>query len=112
MMYYPIVIHKSPDSIYGVTVPDLLGCFSAGETIEEAIEQAGEAVRAHIDMLLAAGVGIPKPQGIGIHWANPDYADGLFARVSALDMEAQAAYDEGASRYRSALSCLALDHSS
>lgn len=86
-MYYPIVIHKSPDSIYGVTVPDLPGCFSAGETIEEAIEQAGEAVRSHIDMLLADGVGIPAIQDIGIHWANPDYADGLFARVSVLDQD-------------------------
>jgi predicted RNase H-like HicB family nuclease len=36
-MYFPIAIHKDPDSDYGVTVPDLPGCFSAGSTIDEAI---------------------------------------------------------------------------
>ena len=35
-MRYPIVIHKDPESCYGVTVPDLPGCFSAGNTVEEA----------------------------------------------------------------------------
>lgn len=36
-MRYPIVIHKAPSSDYGLTIPDLPGCFSAGSTIEEAI---------------------------------------------------------------------------
>ncbi|MDW8232800.1 MAG: type II toxin-antitoxin system HicB family antitoxin, partial [Roseiflexaceae bacterium] len=30
-MRYPVVVHKDPESDYGVTVPDLPGCFSAGE---------------------------------------------------------------------------------
>jgi hypothetical protein len=29
-MNYPVVIHKDKDSDYGVTVPDLSGCFTAG----------------------------------------------------------------------------------
>ena len=36
-MRYPIVIHKDETSDYGVVFPDLPGCFSAGDTIEEAI---------------------------------------------------------------------------
>ena len=44
-MRYPVVIHKDVESVYGVTVPDLPGCFSAGETLEEAIESAQEAHR-------------------------------------------------------------------
>ena len=39
-MRFPIVIHKDAGSAYGVTVPDLPGCFSAGDTLEEAIESA------------------------------------------------------------------------
>ena len=35
-MKYPVVLHKDEDSDYGVTVPDVPGCFSAGETIDEA----------------------------------------------------------------------------
>ncbi len=36
-MNYPVVIHKDKNSDYGVTVPDLPGCFSAGTTMEEAL---------------------------------------------------------------------------
>ncbi len=38
-MRYPVLVHKDPESDYGVTVPDLPGCFSAGETLNEAREQ-------------------------------------------------------------------------
>ena len=51
-MQYPVVIHKDVESIYGVTVPDLPGCFSAGETLEEAGESAQEAIACHLEGLL------------------------------------------------------------
>jgi len=38
VMHYPIVVHKDSESDYSVTVPDLPGCFSAGETLDEALE--------------------------------------------------------------------------
>ena len=44
LTYYPVVIHKDNNSDYGVTVPDLPGCFSAGSSIEEALQQVKEAV--------------------------------------------------------------------
>jgi len=47
-MQYPVVIHKDVESICGVTVPDLPGCFSAGETLEEAVESAQEAIACHL----------------------------------------------------------------
>ena len=43
-MRYPVVMHKDEESGYGVSVPDLPGCFSAGETLEDAIESVHEAV--------------------------------------------------------------------
>jgi len=42
-MHYPIVIHKDPDSDYGIIVPDIPGCFSSGSTYEEALN-LGERV--------------------------------------------------------------------
>ncbi|MCF6270740.1 MAG: type II toxin-antitoxin system HicB family antitoxin [Melioribacteraceae bacterium] len=33
-MKFPIIIHKDPESDYGVTVPDLPGCYSAGSTLD------------------------------------------------------------------------------
>lgn len=41
-------LHKDADSDWGVTVMDLPGCFSAGETLVEALENAGDAIRVHL----------------------------------------------------------------
>ena len=56
-MRFPVVIHKDETSGYGVTVPDLPGCFSAGDSIEEAIVSGHEAIACHLmDGLDAPGV--------------------------------------------------------
>ena len=44
-MLYPVVVHKDSNSDYGVSVPDLPGCFSAGSTLDEALEPE---VSAHL----------------------------------------------------------------
>lgn len=42
---YPIAIEPGDDRhAFGVVVPDLPGCFSAGDTFDEAIENAREAI--------------------------------------------------------------------
>lgn len=69
-MKYPVVIHKEQSSDYGVTVPDVPGCFSAGETMTEALENVREALELHFEGLLADGE--PLPQEIDVHAANPD----------------------------------------
>ena len=80
-MKYPIVIHKDSDSDYGVTFPDLPGCFSAGSTIEEAINMAQEAAECHIEGILVDSEPIPTPSDIEAHKNNPDYQDGIWAIV-------------------------------
>lgn len=54
-MRLPIAIHKDSGTSYGVTVPDVPGCFSYGDTVEEAISNAKEAVIGHIETLLELG---------------------------------------------------------
>ncbi|HID51783.1 MAG TPA: type II toxin-antitoxin system HicB family antitoxin [Anaerolineae bacterium] len=81
-MHYPVVIHKDPDSDYGVTVPDLPGCFSAGVTLDEALVEAAEAIECHIEGLLLDGEPVPTPQTVEFHQSNPDYAGGIWAVVS------------------------------
>jgi predicted RNase H-like HicB family nuclease len=80
-MKYPVIIHKDPDSDYGVTIPDLPGCFSAGETIEETINMAQEAAECHIEGLLIDAEPIPAPSDIESHKHNPDFKDGIWALV-------------------------------
>jgi predicted RNase H-like HicB family nuclease len=82
MMNYPIVIHKDRKSDYGVTVPDLTGCFSAGSTVDEAIAMAREAIELHLEGIIEEGLPIPAPGSIEQHRQNPDYADGTWAVVS------------------------------
>lgn len=54
-MLLPIVVHKDDESVYGVTVPDIAGCYSWGETIDEAIINAKEAIVAHLETQLELG---------------------------------------------------------
>ena len=81
-MRYPVVIHKDPESDYGVTVPDLPGCFSAGATMEEALQEAVEAIETHLEGMLLDGEAIPSPQSIDAHQTNPDFSNGIWALVS------------------------------
>ena len=84
-MLFPIVIHKDEKSAYGVSVPDLPGCFSAGDTFEEAIESAREAIACHLEGLLLDDEPIPAKTPFEAHRANEDYEDGIWA-VVAIDI--------------------------
>lgn len=74
-MRYPIAIEPgSETTAFGVVVPDLPGCFSAGDTLEEAIAAAEEAAAAWIDANLDAGEPVPPPSCLEGLRRNPDYA--------------------------------------
>ncbi len=78
-MKYPIVIHKDPDTSYGVTVPDVPGCFSAGDTFEDAIANATEAIECHLEALLLDEEELPLPTGAEQYLHDADYVDGVWA---------------------------------
>ena len=80
-MKYSIVIHKDQNSDYGVTFPDVPGCFSAGSTIEEAISMAQEAAECHIEGLLLDSEPIPVSTSIEQHQNNLNYQDALWALI-------------------------------
>ena len=84
-MLFPIVIHKDEESVYGVSVPDLPGCFSAGDTFEEAVESAREAIACHLEGLLLDDEPVPTKAPFEAHRANKDYEDGTWA-VAAIDI--------------------------
>lgn len=75
-MPYYVCVHKDSDSDYGVTVPDLPGCFSAGATLVEALQCAKEAVLSHIEFLRAEGGSVPSPKPLEEHCDNPLYRGG------------------------------------
>lgn len=80
-MRFPIVLHTDDSVHYGVTVPDLPDCFSAGDSIENALECVKEAIDLHLEGLTDDGDDVPLPLPIAQHINNPDYAGGIWAVI-------------------------------
>lgn len=80
-MKFPVVIHKDADSDYGVTVPDVPGCFSSGTTFSQALENVHEALALHLEGMVADGGALPQAKEVDVHIENPDYAGGVWAVV-------------------------------
>ena len=56
---YKILIEKNEEGGYTVTVPSLPGCITQGDTWDEAIAHAREAIAGYVETLLALGKPIP-----------------------------------------------------
>jgi predicted RNase H-like HicB family nuclease len=48
MVGYIALVHKDEGTSYGVSFPDVPGCISAGDTFDDAIENAAEALAGHL----------------------------------------------------------------
>ncbi|HQT86881.1 MAG: hypothetical protein B7Z58_04840 [Acidiphilium sp. 37-64-53] len=82
-MRYPIAIEPGTDqTAFGIAIPDLPGCFSAGDTLDEALTAAEQAAAAWIDATLDAGGPIPKPTSLDAIRTNPDYAGWSFGIIT------------------------------
>ena len=81
-MRYPIAIEPGDNQhAFGVVVPDLPGCFSAGDSLDEAMAQAREAILLYLESLLDEGKAPPQPSPVGMHAGNPDFKGWIWAIV-------------------------------
>jgi predicted RNase H-like HicB family nuclease len=62
-MRYAVVIERAREN-YAAYVPDLPGCVSTGETLEEVEQNIREAMQFHIDGLKQDGVPVPEPSAV------------------------------------------------
>lgn len=61
MRTYSIVIDPNPDEGgFTVTVPALPGCITQGETVDECLAHAQEAIELYIEDLVASGEPVPE----------------------------------------------------
>ena len=83
-MHYPIAIEPGTDAtVWGVVVPDLPGCFSAGDTLQVALIQAEEGVIAWTTTALDAEQVIPEPSHIeALRAAHPEFEGWLCGHSS------------------------------
>jgi antitoxin HicB len=61
MSYYIALIHKDPDSDYGVSFPDVPGVVTAGKTIDEAMQLLVEVLEFAAEDWPG---GFPQPRSI------------------------------------------------
>jgi len=82
-MRYPIVIEPGTDATaWAVVLPDLPGCFSAGDTLEEALIQAEDAITGWIETALDDGQAIPPPTRMeDLRTAHPEFEGRILALV-------------------------------
>ncbi len=77
MSMYPAYVHKDPGSAYGVTIPDLPGCFTAGDTLDEALHNVQEAV----ELCLEDAESAPEPRSLEDYLDDPAYTGGTWVLV-------------------------------
>ena len=73
-MTFYVALIDGESGAFGVVVPDLPGCASAGGTVEEALRNAAEAVRLWRDDARADGEAIPEPRAIEDLRRDPEIA--------------------------------------
>ena len=91
MTAYFALIHKDPDSDYGVSFPDLPGCISVGSNLDEARVMGGEALALHIEGLRADGATLPQPSSLEVVAASEEAAEAVaIIRIEAANVTLEA----------------------
>ena len=68
LRFYPAVAYQAPGDGpadgWDVVFPDLSGCVSQGDSAEDALRNAVEALALHIEGMVAEGLDLPAPSGL------------------------------------------------
>ena len=90
MANYIALVHKDKNSCFGVSFPDMPGCFAAGDTPEEAFADAVTALSFHVEGILEEGMEISFPRSLEDLSADKEFmedADGAFIMMVPLFTE-------------------------
>ena len=82
--YIAIIEDAGPDPAVGVWFPDLPGCFSGGDDIDEAMGNAPEALELYAQDLIEDGRQLPRPRTLTELKADPEVAEDLRNYMVAL----------------------------
>jgi predicted RNase H-like HicB family nuclease len=82
--YIAIIEDAGPDYAIGVWFPDLPGCTSAGDSIDEALRNAPEALELYAESFEADGKSLPRPRTLTELKTDPEIADDIKAHMVAL----------------------------
>jgi predicted RNase H-like HicB family nuclease len=82
--YIAIIEDAGPDTAIGVWFPDLPGCTSAGDDIDEALRNAPEALEVYVQALEEAGRPLPRPRTLTELKVDPAVAEEISDNMVAL----------------------------
>ena len=92
--YVAIVEDAGAEKAIGIWFPDLPGCFSAGDDVDDALRNAHEALALYAEAEAREGRALPKPRTLSALRSDPavipDLRDHMVALV-ALDNQAASA---------------------
>ena len=82
--YVAIIEDADLDDAVSLWFPDLPGCISGGDDLDEALESAPEALAFYAQELSADGRQLPPPRTLDQLKADPEFADDLSKHTVAL----------------------------
>jgi predicted RNase H-like HicB family nuclease len=80
---YIALVHKDKGTSYGVSFPDLPGCIAAGDTFEEAIDNASQALAGHLAIMAADGDPVPHARSLEELKQDAEFVDDSIGAVVA-----------------------------
>lgn len=69
---YLVGVVDGEPGAYGVSFPDLPGCVSVGDTLQEVARNAEEALQMHVDAMIDEGIPVPEPRALDQIQADPE----------------------------------------
>jgi predicted RNase H-like HicB family nuclease len=84
MMHYVAIVEEEDGKAVGVWFPDLPGCLSAGDTLDEAMLNAAEALELWAEAMIETGQDIPAPRSLADLKGDCEVADDLRRYMVAL----------------------------
>ncbi|NOX40764.1 MAG: ribbon-helix-helix protein, CopG family [Alphaproteobacteria bacterium] len=83
-MRFVALVHKDPDTDFGVSFPDVPGCTALGKTYELALDSAAEALAFHIEGMLDADEDMPIARPAEDILADPELTEDLVGATLAI----------------------------
>ena len=90
---YLVVYGKCKGSNFSGYAPDVLGCISVGDTLEEMSAMMREALEGHIELMVEGGEPVPEAVTINVEFKPDDFDDVEYFVVQHLEVNVPTVQD-------------------